>query len=66
MCRTDEVILACIQMGWGLKGLVYLFMTGPLYSNTEEMEELKYRNSTNETVSYRETENVIAMEMYTL
>lgn len=66
MCRRDEDILACIQMVWGLKGLVFLFMTGPLYSNTEEIKELKYRNSTNEMVSYTVTENVIAMEMYTL
>lgn len=50
-------------MDWGLKGLVCLFMTGPLYSNTEKIEELKYRNSTNEMVSYMVTENVIAMEM---
>lgn len=65
MCRRDEVILACVQMRQGLKGLVYL-LTGPLYSNTEEIEELKFKNSTSEMVGYMVTENVIAMEMYTL
>lgn len=53
-------------MGWGLKGLVYLCLTGPLYSNTEDIKELKYRNATNEIVYDTVTGNVIAMEMYTL